>query len=374
MSDTTGNPNSIRIEQEERMKNKQIGTGLAALFMIFQLTACGASTEAYDTGMNKFADIYTTADAVYCDTAAEAEMGFAGDYKTYTSAEVPKATGSTSAAGNAETNAANDLSARKIIKNANVRYETRTYDEFLSALSACIRKHGAYIESEESYGAGPYDMYSTRSTYMTVRVPLDTYDSFMQESGTLGSVTYKSETSTDVTMAYVDTESRIKSLQTEYDALLAILEKAAKLDDIISLQARISEVTYQLELHRSQLRKYDDLIAYCTVRIDVAEVEKVTPNVREMTFGEKIRTGLDETFEDIGRDASDFAVWFVTSLPYFVIWGVVIAAVLLIIRLRIARRRKRSGQQKNEGKLPNTEQKTTEEHHETNTDNDSANS
>ncbi len=362
------------------MKTKRICTGLAALFMIFQLTACGASTESYDGGMNKSADIRTTADAVYYDTVMEAEMGFAAeDYSTYSYAEAPKAAVSTSAAGKtgaAEPPAAvNDLSERKIIKNASVRYETKTYDDFMGALTACIRRYGAYIESQESYGGSPYDTYSsTRSAYLTVRVPLECYDAFMQEAGTIGSITYRSETATDVTMAYVDTESRIKSLRTEYDALLAILEKAAKLEDVISLQSRISEVTYQLELHESQLRKYDDLIAYCTVHIDVAEVEKVTPNVYEMTFGEKIRTGLSETFEDIGRDASDFAVWFVTSLPYFVIWGILIAAVLLLVRLWIVRRRKRTERSMSEWKLENTEQKAADEsEHETNT-NDQTNS
>lgn len=354
------------------MKTGKIRIGLIALSMIFQLTACGASTEAYDAGMNKSADIRTTADAVYYDTVAEAEMGFAAeDYSTYSYAEAPKAAASTSVSGGAaEPPASNDLSERKIIKNASVRYETKTYDDFMNALTACIRRYGAYIESQESYGGSPYDTYSTRSAYLTVRVPLESYDTFMQEAGTIGSITYKSETATDVTMAYVDTESRIKSLRTEYDALLAILEKATKLEDVISLQSRISEVTYQLELHESQLRKYDDLIAYCTVHIDVAEVEKVTPNVHEMTFGEKIRTGLSETFEDIGRDASDFAVWFVTSLPYFVIWGVLITAVLLLVRLRIVRRRKRTERNRNEWKLQNT---TDETGHETNT-NDQTNS
>lgn len=368
----------MKITGRYLMKTGKIRIGLLALFMIFQLTACGASTEAYDSGMSKSADIRTTADAVYYDTVMEAEMGYAAEVYSYSNAETPKAAASVStsaAAGSEEPpTAGNDLSERKIIKNASVRYETKVYDDFMNALTACIRQYGAYIESRENYGGSIYDYASTRSAYLTVRVPLESYDAFMQEAGTIGTVTYRSETAQDVTMAYVDTESRIKSLRTEYDALLAILEKATKLEDVISLQSRISEVTYQLELHESQLRKYDDLIAYCTVHIDVAEVEKVTPNVREMTFGEKIRTGLSETFEDIGRDASDFAVWFVTTLPYFVIWGLVIILALLLLRLTITRRKKRTEKTSGEWKSGNTEQKAADEsEHETNT-NDQTNS
>lgn len=327
------------------MKKGRVIRSLLALVMIFQITSCGAATESADAMvMNKTAPaeaVRTTAATAYYDggLADDAEFGTAAGYSTY-SYMADSASGSSV---KADTAGVNDLSARKIIKNATVRYETKTYDEFFTGLTECIRKYGAYVESEESYGGSLYDYYSTRRAYLTVRVPLATYDAFMSEacSVTLGTVTYKSENSTDVTMAYVDTESRITSLETEYDALIAILEKASKLEDVISLQSRISEVTYELETYKAQLRKYDDLISYCTVSIDVTEVEKVTQNVSEMTFGEKIRTGLTDTFEDIASDASDFAVWFVTSLPYFLIWGVLLAAGIAILYLLIVRCRKR---------------------------------
>lgn len=340
------------------MKKGRIFRSLLALVMIFQITSCGAATETDDTMMMNKSEpgeaVRTTASAVYYDgEVAEAEFGMAADYSTYS-----YASGSTSGiSSTADANSINDLSARKIIKNATVRYETKTYDEFFTGLTECIRKYGAYIESEESYGGSLYDYYSTRSAYLTVRVPLETYDAFMSEACTIGSVTYKSENSTDVTMAYVDTESRITSLETEYDALIAILEKADKLEDVISLQSRISEVTYELETYKAQLRKYDDLISYCTVNIQVEEVEKVTQNVNEMTFGEKIRTGLDETFEDIASDASDFAVWFVTSLPYFLIWAVLLAAAIVILRLLIVRHAKRRFRKTADRQLNSMQQK-----------------
>ena len=317
------------------MKKGRIVRSILALVMIFQITSCGAATESADAMvMNKTAP----AEAYYDGKlAADAEFGTAAGYSTY-SYTADSASGTSAPAGTA---GVNDLSARKIIKNATIRYETKTYDEFLTEMSACIRQHGAYIESEESYGGSMYDYYSTRRAYLTVRVPLASYDAFMSEACTIGSVTYKSENSTDVTMAYVDTESRITSLETEYDALIAILEKASKLEDVISLQARISEVTYELETYKAQLRKYDDLISYCTVSIDVTEVEKVTQNVSEMTFGEKIRTGLAETFENIADDASGFAVWFVTSLPYLLIWALFLAAGIGLLYLLIVRIRKR---------------------------------
>ena len=226
----------------------------------------------------------------------------------------------------------NDLSQRKIIKSASLQFQTQTYDDFVKAMEGCISSYGGYIESSEQYGNTIYSTNSSRSSYITARIPADNYERFMSDACNMGTLTYRSESSNDVTMNYVDVESHINALETEYDALIEILEKAASLDDVIQLQSRISEVNYQLDTYKSQLRKYDDLISYCTVRIDINEVYREVPLESTMTFGEKIRNGLEETFIDIGEDFSEFSIWFITSLPYIIIWAVIIAAAVIIIK------------------------------------------
>ena len=108
------------------------------------------------------------------------------------------------------------------------------------------------------------------------------------------------------------------------------------------MQSRISEVNYQLDSYKSQIRKYDDLISYCTVTIDVNEVyRQTTPNEHRLTFGEKISVGLRENLLDIGEGFSDFAVWFVTSLPYILLWGAIIVLAVWIIRKIVIRHKKK---------------------------------
>ena len=239
--------------------------------------------------------------------------------------------------------ASNDLASRKIIKNADLSFETTAYDEFLASLNACVAQYGGYTESSETYGGGVYSSYrSSRSAYVTLRIPADRYDGFMETVCGLGAVTHRSESTEDVTMSYTDMESRVRALETEYQTLLDILAKAESLEDVILLQSRISELNYQMDSYKSQLRKYDDLISYCTVRISVNEVWRETvPNDHAMTFGERIGTGLKENLLDIGEGFSDFAVWFVTSLPYLLIWAVVIIAAVFLIRAIVRRHRKK---------------------------------
>ena len=311
------------------MKKSRIIAAAALLLSAVQIVSCSGSYKSGEMDSMDFNSAY-----LYSEPMAVESFGtaYADDNGVYEEAyEETYESGSVN----------NDLSQRKIIKSASLQFQTQTYDDFVKAMEGCISSYGGYIESSEQYGNTIYSTNSSRSSYITARIPADNYERFMSDACNMGTLTYRSESSNDVTMNYVDVESHINALETEYDALIEILEKATSLDDVIQLQSRISEVNYQLDTYKSQLRKFDDLISYCTVRIDINEVYREVPLESSMTFGEKIKNGLEETFIDIGEDFSEFSIWFITSLPYIIIWAVIIAAAVIIIKKLYAKGKKK---------------------------------
>ena len=313
------------------MKRHVISISALLIALVFVLSSCGGSSYSSSD--------YAKEDAYYADY----------DYGYGEAASAPAAqesswgmTAEAAPEAKAEAQSGNDLAARKIIKNANVNFETTAYEEFVASMTRCVAEFGGYVESSETYGSGLYNMRDSRSASITARIPASRYDAFLESACSLGAVTFRSESSQDVTMNYVDTESHIRALETEYETLLEILEKAESLEDVIVLQNRISELNYQMDSYKSQLRKYDDLISYCTVYIHVNEVWRETaPEGKTLTFGERIGIGLKENLYDIGEGFEDFCVWFVTNLPYLLIWAVVIAAFVLILLAVIRNRRKK---------------------------------
>ena len=313
---------------------KRISLLCMAILISIQLVACGSGSVATNEKVC-IEDDYATSDSLGKDYDYESPSMGAPTTDSVISTE-------------------NDLEERKIIKNASISFETKEFDGFIAALYSCISEHSGYVQSQDTRGSGAYDTYSQRYSNFTIRIPENRYESFISNVGNIGSVTYISEYQNDVTMNYIDIESHIGALQAEYNALISILEKSTNINDIITVQSRISEINYQLDSLRSQLRKYDDLISYCTVNLSVKEVKRETPKTAEMTFGEKISSGLSETFADIGEDLTVFAIWFVVSLPYFVIWGVIIAGSVLVIS-SISKKKKRS-KLKKEKALDNNEE------------------
>lgn len=229
-------------------------------------------------------------------------------------------------------------SGRKLIKTVNLELETREFDSLTENLSARVQDMGGYIESSTQWG-GSYNYESTRSADYTVRIPADRLDEFVQVVSGLGNVTYKNESVEDVTLQYVDTESRKKALETEQERLLTLMEQAENLEDLLTIESRLSEVRYELENYGSQLRLLDNQIDYSTVHVSVQEVERIT-EVRDRTFFEEVSVRFGNSAYEVGRGLRSFAIGFLGSIPILAVWAVVILLVVLILR-RILRGKKR---------------------------------
>jgi len=243
--------------------------------------------------------------------------------------------------------------ARKLIKSVSMNLETKEFDAFLSDLYARIESVGGYIQSSNVNGGkySRYDYYE-RNAHVTARIPADRLDSFCDGVAGTANVVSRREETDDVTLQYYDTESHMKALRSEYDTLVGILEKCTKLEDVISVQGRITEVLYQIESYKTTLNNYDNLVSYSTVTMSIAEVQ-VETIVTEQTVGERIVTGLSESLRNIREDSEDLLVSFLANLPYLLIWGVIILGVVLAVRAGLRHtRKKRNGKKEAEARAP----------------------
>lgn len=245
---------------------------------------------------------------------------------------------------------------RKLIRTVTLEIETKEYDALTKTLMEQISLSGGYIEDSRMVGGayapgGGYDDYyygasnGSRYAQVTARIPSAKVDGFIAALGEQGVIRSRQESTQDVTLNYVDTESRKKSLEVEYERLLALLEKADKLEAIVQLEQRLSDVRYEIESYGSQLRTYDNRVEYATVHVSITEVQRVSavPEPKQ-TLGQRMSQGLSDTMYRLSRGGQDFLVWLVVNLPYLIIWAVVIAAIWLFIRRLV--KKQMSGEKK----------------------------
>ena len=252
---------------------------------------------------------------------------------------------------------------RKLIRNVSMNLETREFDALTKSISDAVTFFGGYMEQADVSGNSLYwsGERSSRYSNITARIPENKLDAFLTEVSRQGNVTYKNESVQDVTLQYTDITSRKKTLQMEQERLWELLEKAESVDAVIALEARLSEVRYQLESIESQLRTLDNQIVYSTVYLSIQEVQVLTSTDPD-TIPVRIQKGLSRSFNTLKISSVDFLVWFISSLPILAVFAVLVFIAVIILKKPLKRRktRKQKGMDKTEATNAQTESK--EEH------------
>lgn len=236
------------------------------------------------------------------------------------------------------------LSDRRLIKTVDLDAETEDLDTLLSQLQAKVNQLGGYVENQRVYNGSAYSSRRSRDASMTIRIPAEKLDEFLNHvTGTSNIISHTSDID-DVTLTYVATESRVKALQAEEERLLELMEKAQTMSDLLEIEARLTEVRYELESVTSQLNVLENQVSYSTVDLYVSEVQQYTP-VEEETLWQRISGGFVESLKNIGNGVLEVLVFLFVKLPYFMVLAVVAVVIVLVIKSS----RKKTKKQPEEG-------------------------
>ena len=296
------------------MKMRRFLSALLVLLLLLSLTACGGSAKSEAMDMNAAGDMYDDAPAEEAP-----ELGRTGSAST---TALP--------------------ADRKLIRTIHIDAETEDLTSLLDDLSARIAELGGYVEAKNLRNGSTYGGYVRRNLNMTVRIPAENADAFLENVSENTNVVSSSENIDDVTLQYVDTESHVKALETEQARLMELLEQAKTLEEILKIEDRLTDVRYELERYASYLRTLENQISYATVNLSITEVKEYTPVVEEEpTAWQRIAEGFGRSIKDIGKGAKEFFIWVVVNSPYLVIWGAVGTGIVLLLRKRKIRRSKK---------------------------------
>ncbi len=304
-----------KFEEDIVMKKKSVRpAAFAALVAAMVMTAgCGASgssapAASYDNAVGSNAKVALYEEAAMADEAAYDSEG-----------------GNSSAGTVADT-------SRKLITTMTLNAETDDLAATVSKVENKIKELGGYIESSNMSNNANYSSRISRSASMTARIPKENLDAFVELVEGSTNITDKSVNVDDVTLSYVDTESRKNALKTEEKRLLEILENAETVEDLITVESRLADVRYELESIESQLRSYDNKIDFSTVYLYIDEVVTFTP-VEKESAATRMGKGFMQSVNEVKEGIVEFAIWFVVHIPQILVLLIIALIIILIIRL-----------------------------------------
>jgi hypothetical protein len=232
----------------------------------------------------------------------------------------------------------------KIIKNGYMSVETLDFEDTIATIMRRVQQEGGFIASSNIQGWSNNQARHKpmRNAHFKIRIPSNRFEQFMTDVGELGNVTRSENWGEDVSAQYFDTEARLESLTIQEDRLLTILSKAEELTDIIELERELSSVRYQIENLTGTLRKWDNLVAFSTLDIDIYEV-KVIEEIEEEpeTLWEKIASGFKSSVKSVVEILEGLLIFLISAIPFLLLFsfiGVIIYGIVKLFLRKSGRR------------------------------------
>jgi hypothetical protein len=239
--------------------------------------------------------------------------------------------GSVSAAG--DTSMALEIMAtaeaaenRKVIKTADLNVEVENITSAQKQVQDLVEATGGFIADLE------VQVYSATRTDATIvaRVPSakfrEAYDAIKQ----LGDVKRDHVGGQDVTEEYMDLESRIANKQVQENRLREMFAQAKTIEDLLAVEARLTEVRGEIESLQGRLRYLKDRVGFSTITITLYQLGEAPVEEPE---GWKIGYHIKGAFNGLLGAIRGLII----ALIYILISGAVVWIPLLLIVLWIRR-------------------------------------
>ena len=282
---------------------------------------------------------------------ASCAAGKANDFAVEESAPSMKGEGfDSSSAGGSLPSLMNGEYERKIIKTANVSAETKEFDAAIAYLEGLCEAKGGYIESSSVRGQSINSKYNYRYANYTIRIPAENLDAFTSELGATLNIVSSSSNASEVTSTYYDIKSRIEVLELQKASLQEMYDNFTDykdIDSLLSLQDKLFDVIAEIEAYQTQIKLYDDQVAYSTLYLYVSEVVDYTENTENDSFFKKLGDAFVGGWDVFLEILSGLSIALAYIIPELVIGGIILALILFLTRKkRQARKAKKNDQDK----------------------------
>ena len=163
----------------------------------------------------------------------------------------------------------------KLIRTADITLEVRSgrFDDTLTRLIALTQQQGGYVSASTASTTGD----RLREGVFTFSVPSAKFEATLGAIHDLGTIKAERLASQDVQQQYVDLQARLKNAEAQRDAMLALLQQAHTVSDILAVQNQLGQITAQIEQLKGQIDYLDHATGYSTVTVTLREAGVAAP-------------------------------------------------------------------------------------------------
>lgn len=224
-----------------------------------------------------------------------------------------------------------EASLRHVIRNGSLSLTVDDTRETIREISGMINDKGGIVSSSNIYEVreGQYN------ADLTLRVPVNLFDSTMDQLETFGKVTRRDTGMDDVTMQYIDLQSRLANQEAQEARLVEILEMAETVEEVLEVERELYRVRGEIESMSAQLTYLTDQVSFSTIYLSLREETIPTGTISPNPFhnlGQRIVQAFTGSINVVLSAVSFIVLAFVALIPVLILVGIFVALIWLLVR------------------------------------------
>jgi hypothetical protein len=214
---------------------------------------------------------------------------------------------------------------RKIVRTGSLDLTVSSPAEAAEQIRGMADRMGGYLESAQIGGTKEAPIAN-----VTIRIPAARFEEAKTGIRRLAARVESEKTDAqDVTRQYVDMEARLRNLRAEEAQYLTIMKSAYKVDDLLSVTQRLSEVRGEIERQQAEfqtLSKQVETVAISVSLRAVADAQVFGLNWRPLY---QVKIGARDGLDALADYASTmFSI--LCYVPVILAWGITVLLAIVI--------------------------------------------
>ncbi|MFQ6027248.1 MAG: DUF4349 domain-containing protein [Dehalococcoidia bacterium] len=161
---------------------------------------------------------------------------------------------------------------RQVISVASVSIEVEMVSTSVDQVRAIAENLGGFVEQLSSTGGSEREQAN-----MTIRVPQEEFFNALERIEDLGEVQNRNVGSEDVSEEFIDLKARLESSQREEESLLALLERANNVTEILTIERELTRIRSEIERVQGRLNFLERRVALATITVSLFPPREDTP-------------------------------------------------------------------------------------------------
>jgi len=216
---------------------------------------------------------------------------------------------------------------RMVVRNAWLDMETTEFQRVTREVDSIVLIYGGFIEHSSMQTRRRRGNDYWVANY-TIRIPVTYFDMVNRDLMSLADVIDFNSSSEDVTMHFADMESRLSIRLEEERRILAMIENAEDIEDLIRLERRLGDLRIRIESYRRQMTQIDHQASFSTITLTVMEVSEEEEVIAYAeTFGDRMANAFGASV--------DVGLWMIETIAMGFAFVAVPLSVVAVLSLPV---------------------------------------